>query len=843
MKASRLRCEYMNNPVGIDSANPLLTWNCQGGIKQSAYQVKATIDGTLVWDTGKVNSSEMKVYYPMELESRQIVLWQVKLWDENDLEGEFSETARFEIGLLNREDFKAQWINPEDEVEPDKIAPVSYLRKKFDIKQIGNARLYITSHGIYEAKINGIRVGDFVLAPGTSSYDKFMPYQVYDVSECMKPGENILEVEIADGWYRSYSGVDGDRNLFGTEIALLAQLENDGEIVCVSDDTWEASQAGPLREADMQKGEVYDANCEEITNWHSVKIVESSYEELGCSNTVPIVENERFEGKVFETPNGQKVIDYGQNIAGYIEFQVEAHKGDKIVLTHGEALDEKGNFTQENFQDRKRHKGGGTDQRVVYTCKEGVNHYKTKFSIWGFQYALVETDIDLSKATFTSIAVYSDMEDIGSFECGVEDVNKLVHNSIWSQKSNFCDVPTDCPTRERAGWTGDAGIYVDTGIFLEDAYPVYRKWLKECRLLQLKDGKVANIAPLNSKPSFFTGLLSGSTGWGDACIIVPYALYKRYDDIKILEENYEMMQKWYAFLINRAKKRDIKKIFKSRNRYRKYVIETGIDYGEWCEPGVDSAAIMGKTPVDSATAYFVKSGRLLSEIAKLLGHDDDAKYYKDISSKARLGFVSECTDGGRIVGERMAPYVRAVEFDLIDDVAKEDAVNDLNELVKANDYHLNTGFLSTPYLCKVLAENGHVDTAYKLLLQDTAPSWLYEVKKGANTIWETWEGINEKGEVSASLNHYAYGAITGWLFGGVCGIHLENTKIKIKPYPSPLLKNAKAVYNSPVGEIVSSWRYEGDAVSYEFEIPSNATAEVELLDGRHFKLEAGKHSI
>ena len=288
-----------------------------------------------------------------------------------------------------------------------------------------------------------------------------------------------------------------------------------------------------------------------------------------------------------------------------MEFTVNAHKGDKMILTHGEALDENGNFTAENFQDRKRHKEGGTGQRVIYTCKEGENHYESRFTIWGFRYAKVETEMDLSSARFTSIAVYSQMDQLGRFECSNPDVNKLVENSIWSQKSNFCDVPTDCPTRERAAWTGDMGVFVETGLFFEDCYSVIRKWLGECRLNQHEDGKVANIAPKNNVPSFFSGLLAGSVGWGDTSIIVPYSLYRRYGNQRILEENYEMMQKWYHFLESRANS--------------EYAIETGVDYGEWCEPDVDSTMAMRTPQGKVATAYFARSGRMLSEISEILG--------------------------------------------------------------------------------------------------------------------------------------------------------------------------------------------------------------------------------
>lgn len=844
MKAIRLRCEQMENPLGIDVQKPCLSWICQDGIHQTAYEIEAKTGEDVIYNSGKVASDSMNVMLDADLASKQQVVWHVRLWDEKDVCGEWSQDAHFEMGIIKADQFVAKWINPEGQINTDEMQPVSYLRKTFTFDgNAKDARAYVSAHGIYEVRINGKRVGDFVLAPGTSSYDKQMPYQTYDVTELLENGENTITAEVADGWYRSYSGVDGDRNLFGTELAFFFQLENAGQVICISDETWEVSQAGPLRQADMQMGEVYDANKEDITDWHGVSVVDADNSLFKATNSVPVQEHEHFEGKIMTTPNGETVIDYGQNLAGYICFTLEAHEGDRLVLTHGEALDENGNFTAENFQDRKRHKGGGTEQKVTFICKEGTNTYHTKFSIWGFQYAKVETDIDLSTAHFESIAVYSAMEQIGHFSCGNADVNQLVHNSIWSQKSNFCDVPTDCPTRERAAWTGDAGVFVDTGIFLEDCYSIFRKWLGECRLMQYDDGKIANIAPLNSKPSFFSGLLSGSTGWGDACIIVPYALYKRYDDVRILEENYDMMKKWYAFLEERAKKKDIKKIFKKKSPYRDYTIETGIDYGEWCEPGVDSASLMGKTPVDSATAYFAHSGKMLSEIAQILGHEDEAKHYAEVSGKATLAFRDAATENGKITGERQAPYVRAIAFDLLTEEDKKQAVEDLNALVVKNDYHLNTGFLSTPFLCQVLAENGHTDTAYRLLLQDTAPSWLYEVKKGANTVWETWDGINEKGEVHASLNHYSYGAICGWLFGGVCGIHLENKHVTIHPYPDASLGYAHAEYVSPVGKIVSAWKYEGDNIHYTFEIPTNVTAEVCLEDGQKVTLEAGKHEI
>ncbi len=842
MRAINLKTEHLNNPIGIDIAKPYLSWTCQDGIAQTAYEIQATADGNPWWDSGRVSGAQMHAFLEKETPGRQRISWRVRLWDEEGREGAWSEPAFFETGILDKSHFQAKWINPELVCDPDIHKPASYLKKSFQAAKGKSARLYVTCHGLYEVYLNGKRVGDFVLAPGCNNYDKRVAYQTYDVTDLIQDGENLAQVVLGDGWYRSVSGVDGDRNLYGTDVALFFQLEIDKKIVCISDESWTASQSGPIRENDMQQGEVVDARMEDITDYHGVKVEDFGVETFACSNCMPIAEMERFPGKLIGTPNGETVIDYGQNLAGYISFRLHAHAGQKIVLTHGETLDENGNFTQENFQDRKRHKEGGTRQQVVYTCKEGLNEYKARFTIWGFRYAKVETDMDLRDAEFTAIAVYSKMQELGSFTCSDADVNRLVRNSIWSLKSNFCDVPTDCPTRERAAWTGDMGVFAPTGLYLADCYPVIRKWLGECRLTQHEDGKVCNISPRNNTPGFFSGLLAGSVGWGDACIIVPYVLYKRYGDPRILEENYGMMQKWYSFLEGRAKnKAEDAPEGMEQNPYRAYAIETGVDYGEWCEPDVDSTSAMRTPQGKVATAYFARSGQMLAEIAGILGKTDDSIRYADISEKAGKAFRCMAAQDGRICSDRQAEYVRAIAFDLLTEEEKRRAAEDLEGLVRRCGWHLNTGFLSTPWLCPVLADYGYVEAAYRLLLQDTMPGWLYQVKKGATTIWENWDGIDEKGVPTASLNHYSKGAVTGWLFEGVCGIHLTDGEIRIQPQPWGMLEDAKAVYHSPVGEIESGWRREGEGFVYEFAIPANASALIVLPDGREERVAAGRH--
>lgn len=844
MRAVNIKVEHLLNPIGIDIKNPMISWQCEDGIKQTGYELKAMSEGKEIFYSGKAATCAMSARLEVELASRQKVALGLRLWDEKNEPGEWNEVAFFEMGLLEKKDFCAKWINPELECDPSIHKPASYLRRTFQVDKLGDARLYITAHGLYETYINGKRVGEFVLAPGSYNYDKRLAYQTYDVSELICKGENEIQVILGDGWYRSVSGVDGDRNLYGEGVALLAQLEVDKEVVCITDESWVAAQDGPILENDMQQGELVDLTIEGPKEYHSVKIENNGYETLICSNTVQIKEKERFEGKLMTTPSGQRVIDFGQNLAGYIELKVTAQRGQKLVLTTGETLDENGNFTQENFQDRKRHKEGGTKQMLTVVCKEGVNVYKPKFTIWGFRYALIETDVDLENASFTSIAVYSDMEELASFKCSNEDINQLVSNAMWSMKSNFCDVPTDCPTRERAAWTGDMGVFIETGLTLMDSYTVVRKWLKECQLAQYPDGKLANIAPRNNNPSFFSGLLAGSVGWGDACIIVPYAMYKRYQDKEILAENYEMMKAWYGFLEGRAKAKPLNPIkrFKSKP-YRDYTIETGIDYGEWCEPDVESTNAMRTPQGKVATAYFARSGQLLSEIAEILGYSEDAIRYRKIAQKARQAFRNIATDNGKICSDRQAEYVRAITFNLLEEQEKKQAAADLNQLVVDNAFHLNTGFLSTPDLCKVLADYGYEETAYRVLLQDTMPGWLYSVKKGATTIWETWNGIDENGIPHESLNHYSKGAIVNWLITGICGISVCNNKIVIAPKPNKAIESASATYFSPIGKIQAEYSYEGENVKFVVQIPANGEAAFLMPNGEKRTLLPGKHEI
>lgn len=843
MKATKLKTEHMVNPIGLQTINPTLSWVCDGGITQTAYQIIAKSGDAIVWNSGKVASSQMAVPYGgSAAKAREKIDWSVKLWDENDADGEI-ETASFEMGLIDGS-WKARWIDPELPHEEAQRQPSSVLRKRFMAPSVKRARLYITCHGLYEAKLNGKRVGHFVLAPGADDYRVRLQYQTYDVTDLLEPGENEITVTLGDGWYRGNNGVDGLYNYYGSDLALLCQLEADGNVILCSDGSWEASQSGPIRLNDMEKGETYDARMETVTDWHGVTVKDYGLDVLCCSESVPILEQERFPGRLLTTPNGETVIDFGQNLAGYTELRLSAKAGQRITLWHGETLDENGNFTQSNFDPGDRNKNGGIPQRIDYICKDGLNVYKPSFTIFGFRYAKIETNADLTDAAFTAIAVYSEMAQTGFFSCGNDDVNRLFLNSLWSMRSNFCDIPTDCPTRERAGWTGDAGAFTPTGVYLSDCYPVLRKWLAECRLAQGEGGLVANIAPVNNSGSFISNLLQGSSGWGDACILVPWALYEAYGDKTILAENYEMMVKWLSFVENRAK--DTREHNQS-NPWKEYLVDQGFHFGEWLEPDVSSMDTMKKNmqfgAPEVATAYYHKSADLAARIAEILGKQEDAKRYAEIAEGARNAYRYTCTKNGTISSERQAEYVRPIAFGLLDEDESQVAADQLAKMVADNHYHLNTGFLATPFLCRVLSDYGHTDTAYRLLLQDTVPSWLYPVKHGATTIWESWDGVREDGTVHDSLNHYSYGAISGWLFGDVCGIRLSEGKLTIAPKPSKALMHAQAKWDSPVGTIESKWHYVGDQVILEFTVPANVCAEIHLPDGSVRKAGAGFYSF
>lgn len=849
MKAISLRTEYLINPIGIDIRHPRLMWNCEGGTKQTAYRIVAKTDEQIVWDSGKIISESMHADYPNDLASRQRVEWNVTLWDETDREGESSETAFFETGLLSASDFAAKWISGNYRVNKKKRYPVDCFKKEFSAHNVAKARLYITACGLYEALVNGKRVGDFVLAPGHTDYTKRIQLQTYDVTELLENGENTITVELADGWYRGSCGAWGLRNQYGTQTKLYAQLEitdkSGNKALIGTDKTWAWSNDGKIRFADNKDGEIVEA-------WRT-----PSYggfaTETKCdvtpvsSNNVPVTEHERFSvQEVIATPGGAKVLDFGQNIAGYIAFSVNAKKGQKIKLRFGEMFDENGEFTQKNFQCANKKRTRVTPrQQIEYYCKGGLNEYKTKFAIFGFQYVLIESDVEWKKEDFTAVSVCSDMEETLSFDSSNELLNKLVEVTRWSAKNNHADVPTDCPTRERHGWTGDAQIFCNTASYLFNFAPFARKYVHDMLDGQRKNGKFRQITPKGGV-DFYMDFMDGSAGWSDAGVLIPYRIYKRYGDQKILENSYDAMKKYADFKIKTLGKWYPTAVRTGIDRkYKKYISNYGQSYGEWAEPTevhITGFRDFACPHPEETTAYIVYMLETMAEIAGVLGKQDDKKRFSEYAEKAKTGYgkLIECLEF-TLDTDRQAKLVRPLYMGLLDEKQREFAQKRLITALEHYDWRLGTGFLSTPFILYVL-EDIDVEYAYRLLENEQMPGWLFMPKMNANTIWESWEGTQAQGGI-ASLDHYSKGAVLEWVVSEMCGIQVsEENEFTIAPKVGGHFTFAKSEYRSVYGKVKSGWRRENGKTVYTISVPANTTAKVILPDGEK-TLTAGEYEF
>lgn len=867
MKATDLRYEFLTNPLGVDETAPRFSWKLatdQSNTVQTAYQIQSAeseadlLAGSCRWDSGKVDSdtSILVPYAGPALQSRQRVYWHVKVWDNHGNQSGWSETAWFEMGLLNEGDWSAQWIEPEEEFDINEQQPASYTRVEFDLEgTVKKARLYITSLGFYEAWFNGQRVGDFIFNPTRTSFKQLVHYQTYDVKDLLTKEKNALGVVLGDGWLRGKLGLTSSRNVHGERLALLAQLEvefENGELLVLGTDAdWTATQNGPMRQNDTKDGEFFDARLEipgwsehgfHGKGWHPVRVTTGNGAVVCASNNVPMREKETFKPTVLTTPDGSTVLDFGQNIDGYVSFHVQGEPGHVVSLVHGESLDENGNFTMEHLQLRFLHMDELL-QKVTYTLKGGAKEfYKTTFSSQGFRYVKLENwPCDVKSEDFTAYAVYSDMAQTATFHCSDPDIDQLFMNTLWSEKGNFLDVPMDCPTRERGGWSGDAQIFVRTGQYLMDTAAFFNKWLKEMAIQQGEDGLIGNLIPATAPmDNAFQNSHLGAAGWADAAVIIPWTMWKMTGDIRFIKDNWDMMQKWVEYEIRHAKDTNPNRP-PVDNPYAEYTWDTNFHFGEWFEadaddarPNLENAMKMGNPEV--ATAYFAHSAQLLSDCAAALGKPQEAEKYAHVSAMAKKAYQHLFAPDGKINSHHQANFVRPLALELLPEEHQQIVADDLVELIASRDYHLGTGFLSTKFLCKVLEEHGHLDIAYKLLEQRTMPSWLYSVTKGATTIWEVWHGIDENNVPHNSHNHYSYGAVVSWLIESVAGIKMDEASsgfkhFYLKPIPGGSLTHAAATHESPYGKIASAWKWENSVFVYDVTVPANTTATVILPDG------------
>ncbi|MGM0530682.1 MAG: family 78 glycoside hydrolase catalytic domain [Bacteroidota bacterium] len=839
-----LKCEYKTNPVGIDETEPRLSWKISpnlGITEQTAYQIRAaenkedlTSGDQLLWNTEKTESGR-SIHIPYGgpgLKSGQRVYWQVRIWDQEGDVTEWSSPAYFEMGLLDPNDWKAEFITPtleEDTTEPE---PSPYLRNEFTLeKSVRSARAYVTSLGLYELHMNGEKVGDEVFTPGWTSYNQRLPYQTYDVTSQLQQGTNAIGAILGDGWYRGYLGWGDQRNVYGTKLALLLQLEitfDDGtQKTITTNDSWKASY-GPIRMSDIYNGEAYDAR-KELTGWDEPgfqdddwsKTAPHSYpkENLIVSNAPPVRKVKKIEPKeIIYTPEGDTVFDMGQNMVGWIRLNIKGNEGSTISLKHAEVLDKEGNLYTENLR--------SADQLVKYTFKGEAPRetYEPHFTFQGFRYVAVEgLDKNPSKDMLTGMVIHSDMERIGDFECSNDLVNQLQHNIQWGQRGNFLEVPTDCPQRdERLGWTGDAQVFVQTGSFNFNTAGFFDKWLKDLSADQKENGAIPHVVP-----DVLGG--AGATGWGDAGIIVPWTIYRNYGDKRILKNQYSSMKRWVEFMNTQAGDN--------------HLWQSGSHFGDWLAFNTTRSDYPGATTYKDliATAYFAHSSRLLSKTAKVLGKENDASKYQLLYEVIREAFQKEfMTPNTRITSNTQTAYLLGLAFDLLP--GEKEAKGAERLLQRINNFgHHTTGFLGTPLLCPTLSEYDQTETAYKLLNRKEYPSWLYPVTMGATTIWERWDGIKPDSTFQDpgmnSFNHYAYGAIGEWLYRFVAGIEYDESQpgykhIIFQPHPGGGLTYANASHESPYGEIVSDWEIESEKFQYKVVIPPNTNGSIKLPEAK-----------
>lgn len=858
MKAIQLRTEYLTEPLGLGIAAPRFYWNCEGGEKQIAYQIICKRRGETVWNSGKVESSAMThiPYEGEQLNSRDRVYWSVKLWDENGEGGEIA-SFWFELGLLEASDWQAKWITGDYKPNKQYRQSVDCFKKSFGTsKEIASARLYASARGLYDVHINGTRIEDFILAPGMTDYRKRIQYQTYDVTELLEKS-NTVEMRLADGWYRGSSAAFGLTGVYGWQTSIIAQLEvtyTDGtrETIC-TDDTWAWSNDGPIRFADLKDGEVYNAMMKPSYNGKA-QIVDAPKVPLVASNNVMVREKEHFAPKFILSVDGKRVLDFGQNIAGYLKFTVRGGRGETFRLVCGEILDEEGHVTLKNIQEEVSHKrydqmammiklmtwkAIGTPtfsplQEIRFTCSGGVDEYKTSFAVFGFRYVQIDGDVEFED--IEAIAVYSDMAETGIFECSNELVNKLYSNTLWSMKGNYLDLPTDCPTRERLGWTGDAQIFFDTGAYLMDTSAFFRKWLQDMEDAQLKTGLLPAVLPYQGLDVMYnnTGM---SVGWMDAIYLIPYRHYKRFGDKTVLEACYPMMKKYMDYLfahLGMVDKQEAK-----ANPFNQYTYEKGMHLGEWLEPEEFKEVITaGKKPrhPEEATAYLYLTMKTMAEIADILGKDEEAKTCQEYAEGAKKAYDHLFVKTGILDTDRQAKLVRPLALGLLDGEQKAWAQNRLVQAVKNRNYHVGTGFLSTPFLLGVLTEAGEAETAYKMLENTEKPGWLGEILDGATTVWENWEG-------TASHNHYSPGAVCQWLFDTVAGIRPDGeNRFVINPIPSGTLTYAKASYKSIYGIVESGWEKKESGITFTVTVPANTTAQLVLPNGGSWILKPGTHA-
>lgn len=773
--------------------------------------------------------------------------YSVQLAAKDDAGETAAASMTFETGRMETP-WKGQWITDGDyHFTEAKVSPVPmvFRREITTDKPIARARLYATAMGIYEVELNGKKLGDRYFAPGFTSYKSYLQYQTYDVTPFMT-GHNTLTATVAGGWavgsfvFTRKNRVTADRQ------ALLAELRieyEDGSVKVIgTDSSWQVTEDGPVRMADIYDGETYDAT-KETTGWHNaapetLKITPAITAEYGA----PVRAHEVMHPMAITTAkDGEVIYDFGQNFAGVIRMKLNGKAGQVITVRHAEILNPDGTLNTTFLRTAKA--------TATYTCRDGEQEYSPRFSYMGFRYAGVK-GIDPKELEIEAVALYSDVAQHGGFHCSDEMLNKLQSNITWSAKSNFVDIPTDCPQRdERMGWTGDINVFAPTALYNFELSRFLEKWLRDVKAEQLPTGGLPNTVPVQGYGFPATMPEMAVDWWGDACVNVPWALYEATGNVDILRAMYPAMQKyvkacrfWAGFGIGK----------------HRYIWHTPavLHFGDWVAPDVPKMSQWQGRSKYTATASLCNTSGRLAKIARLLGKDEDAAQYETLSAKVADAYCSILTDGsGKAKDEFQTAYVLPLYLNMFPENVKAKAAENLVKLVEKNDYKIGTGFPGTPYILFALADSGHADTAFKMLLNTQCPSWLYEVRVGATTVWERWDGLDENGECPIgddgtdqmiSYNHYASGAVGAFLYRRVLGVEpvLPGYKLfKFAPLVGGGLTEADGTVGTPYGEIKAAWHIENGEMTAEITVPMGTACTVTLPGGVEQNLSSGSYTL
>lgn len=845
LRPVHLRCGHRRDPLAVEPRRVRFSWRLQSaapGRRQSAFQLVVERIGApaAAWDSGRIAHAETTdvAYGGEPLLGATPYRWRVRVWDEQRHEGPWSEWATFETALAP-DHWKAEWIGlgpdgaqfgvpaGEDLLDPVLLAmrPAPYLRRSFRLdKRVNRARLYATALGVYDITLNGQPVGDQVLAPGWTDYDKRIHYQAYDVTEILANGENVVAAIVADGWACGFFGFDGKRRgaHYGFVPFLLGQLvvdtDDGARLVIPTDDSWRTA-TGAIKHADLLMGERRDL-LREPRGWREAGFDDSAWshprrrqladERLVADPGPPVRVTESVPAlQLNHRPDGKLIVDFGQNLSGWVEIAASGVPAGTVVeVRHGETLDREGNLYVANLRTAL--------QRDGYVTAMPAEVLSPRFTFHGFRYAEITGLPSTAEVTGVSAsAVHSDIERTGTFECSSPLVNRLFANIDWGQRSNFLSIPTDCPQRdERLGWLGDAQIFVRTACYNRDVAAFFSKWMDDVLDAQAPGGAFPDFAPdLNQHGS-------GAPAWADAGVIVPWTIHKMYGDREVLERCWDAMAAWMTWL--------------SRNNPDGlWSRELGNNFGDWLAPTGDD------TPRELlATAYFAYDAALMADMARTLGRRDDVERYRALFDSVADAFRRAYLDAdGRVASQTQTAYTLALQVGLVPEPLRSATAGHLLRAIEVADWHLTTGFVGVGYILPVLSSNGHVDAAYRLLEQRSYPSWLYPLEHGATTIWERWDGwTDESGFQSPrmnSFNHYSLGSVGEWFYRFILGIDqaAESAgfgRLRLRPHPGGTLEFARGSYDSVRGAISAHWRLDGDDFHYEVVLPPNATASVHI---------------